>query len=285
MDTANPFEGPLKDYQRNWALSLRELVVALPEIKVSTRELTGADYETFLKTVLTNHESIHAERRHKKKLEMFISWSLLPLGPNTVFMDAAGGGFSYAGRIGAKRAFLQDLSIRPAVKKRVGPKVEYLECNAGAIPLPDESIDAMSCHHSFEHFQGNADKDFIKEIQRLLAPGGAAVIIPLFISKARLEMTNLQTFSNWSIDREHRLFDPTATLPGFKSGNFARIYDPAWLRERVLSMIDHDAFDVELFQITLDGRPVPDPDLPHYQSHKVSNFNFPYRALRITRHR
>ena len=278
---SNPYEVSLPLFAGRHALSLADLRAAFPELIVRSRDFSNDEYAGFLRTALPNHIEISNFTFHKKKLELFISHSLLNIDADTVLLDAAGGGYSYAGQASLKRGYLQDLEIRPAVRKRVGPHVGYLESDVGAIPLPDASVDAICCHHAFEHFQGGADIAFLQEVQRLLSPRGAAVIVPLFICRSAVEITNLETFDNWTLPEAQRLFDPVATLPGTKSGNFARVYDPDLFRQRVLGAIDPAGFQVEIVEVTREGEPVPNP--AHYLPGDVSNFNFPYRALRLSR--
>jgi SAM-dependent methyltransferase len=53
---------------------------------------------------------------------------------------------------------------------------------ASDIPLPDDSVDAITLHCSFEHFEGDGDSEAVAEFQRLLKPGGQACIIPLYFT-------------------------------------------------------------------------------------------------------
>lgn len=278
----NPYEQELWRYHDQYRLSREQLAAQLPEIAVRYEDLRRSDYVEFLERYVPDHGSIAKATDHKKKLEMYISFHHLRFGPSARFLDAAGGGFSYAGTVEAAERYLQDLEIRNSVKQRVGSATTYIEDSLSNIPLPDGSLDAISCHHAFEHFQGTADMDFIDEVQRVLAVGGRAAIVPLFLSIDHVEMTNLPTFDNWSGDDDAiRIIDTTATLPGKKSGNYARVYHPRAFRRRVLDRIDLRRFAVEIVEHTLEGAPVPDPKV--YDRAKVSNFNFPYRALVIER--
>jgi ubiquinone/menaquinone biosynthesis C-methylase UbiE len=281
VDTVNPYEGSLASYVARYQLSKEELADALPDVRVSTVTLTRRAYEQFLSDILPSHASISANVDHKKKLELFISYSLLNIHPSSTFLDAAGGGFSYAGHLSCAKSYLQDLEIRDSVRRRIGDGVTYVEASMSNIPLDDSSVDAISCHHAFEHFQGTADTDFIKEAQRILRPGGALVIVPIFLSRAHVELTNVSEFTNWSAPEKVRLYDPGATLPGTKSGSFARVYDLEAFKDRVLAHIDSRQMTMEIIEPTMGGISLPDPR--NYVAHKISNFNFPYRAFRMTK--
>jgi SAM-dependent methyltransferase len=219
--------------------------------------------------------------RHKKLIEFFASSTLLRPGPEDCLLDVAGGVDSYIGRVASRYRYLHDLCIRPAVRERAGPAVKFLESDAAAIPLPDGSVDAISCHHSFEHFQRDSDSGFIDEVQRLLAPGGRCCIVPIFLADWYVEVTNERTFAK-QFDKGSRLvIDPTATIAGHWSGGYARIYDVRAFRERVVDRIDTDRFEVGLLELSLEGRGVPDLTLDCHRT--ITAINHPYRALLISR--
>jgi hypothetical protein len=152
--------------------------------------------------------------------------------------------------------------IEPSTRAALGPEVDYVEGDAGAIPLPDGSVDRISAHHFFEHFQGDSDTGFIREVQRLLAPEGRCCIVPLFVAKRYVEITN-QVSSRYRFDsRSRRVVDPTATIPGSGySGHYARIYDVPALQRRILDAIDPSRFELGIYQLTMEGRPLPDMSL------------------------
>lgn len=278
----NPYEQELADFQATYALTLDEVSAALPQITVERREFTRADYLDFLEHTLPRHLDIAKRLEHKKKLELFITHSLLRTGSDVAFLDAAGAGYSYIDTVSARTKHVQDIVIRQRFRDAFGDDIDYIESSLDVIPLPDASIDSISCHHAFEHFQGDVDINFVREVQRVLAPSGSACIVPLFLSTDFVELTCRRRFKNWSGgDRAVRVVDSTATLPGRNSGGYARAYDIEAFTERVLNQIDLDRFDVSILECTLDGTPIPNPK--SYARHKVSNFNFPYRALTISR--
>jgi hypothetical protein len=102
--------------------------------------------------------------------------------------------------------------------------------------IPDGFFDALTLHNSFEHFMGNADSEFVSEVDRVLSPTGACLILPLYVAST------------------HRIyFDPVAVTPcllrtydreaelipvrGFANQEHARCYDAATLQERLISRI------------------------------------------------
>ncbi len=48
----------------------------------------------------------------------------------------------------------------------------------------------MTFHCSFEHFEENADIDFLKEVERIIRPGGSIIIIPLHTSARHTVLIN-----------------------------------------------------------------------------------------------
>ena len=102
--------------------------------------------------------------------------------------------------------------------------------------VPNDFFDALTLHNSFEHFMGNADSDFVAEVDRILSPTGACLILPIYVAAT------------------HRIyFDPVAVTPkllrtydrgaelipvrGFARQEHARCYDASTLQERLISRL------------------------------------------------
>jgi len=242
--------------------------------------LSADGYRDWVQKYFPDFRQTFKNLRHKKLLELYTTFRVLNPQPTDTFMDAAGGETTYLHWLNCKRKILQDIRISSSVRSRFGTKVEYLEGDSGTIGLPDESIDKISCHHSFEHFQRDSDILFVKEVQRLLKPKGKCCIIPIFIGNKYLEITDIFTFYRKYDRKSKRLIDPTATIPGRRfSGNYARIYDLESFQERILNKIDLSAFEVLIFELRLGGEIVPDLSL---DCHKIATgINRLYRAMVI----
>jgi len=187
-------------------------------------------------------------------------------------------------RLKCREKFLQDISIAPDLKAEHQNKVVFIEGDAGNIPLPDDSLDKISSHHSFEHFQNESDILFIREVQRLLRIGGRCCIVPIFTANRYVEVTNKVDLSKKFDDQSKIIIDPTATVPGAGvSGNYARIYDPKMLGQRVIDNIDLNKFSVMIYEIKINNASVPDLSMACHK--KISKINRPYRALVILRDR
>ena len=105
--------------------------------------------------------------------------------------------------------------------------------SADDIPLPNQSIDFMTLHCTFEHFEWGADTGFIKETARLLKTGGCVVILPLYLNKNFCNITgetNLKSRKKIEFDKEASFF---CGIPEWKN-RFGRHYSPAALLKRVI---------------------------------------------------
>ena len=210
------------------------------------------------------------------------SFQLLELTSDDCYLDAAGGIFTYAGNINAKRRIISDIDFDDELSVLVEQGVELAKASSSGIPLPSGSVDKISCHHSFEHFQNNVDVKFVNEVQRMLAPGGKCVILPLFVAEKHLCVSDNQDFSFWDEPGSMKVVDKTATLPGGdRCGNFIRVYSPAAFKERVLNAIDPNEFDTHLFSLQLDGERVPNERMFMKREHALINHG--YIALMISR--
>lgn len=123
--------------------------------------------------------------------------------------------------------FEQDLEYTPGIQgDRIGS-------SADAIPMPDRSIDFMTLHCTFEHFEGSADTGFVRECARLLKPRGQTVILPLYLNA---NFCNVTGETN-ELTRQGIGFDPDAqyhcVIPEWQN-RFGRHYSPASLKTRVL---------------------------------------------------
>jgi SAM-dependent methyltransferase len=68
------------------------------------------------------------------------------------------------------------IAIEPVAEMRaaIGPAARALDGTAEAIPLPDESADAVTVGQAFHWFDGPAA---LAEIERVLRPGGALALV------------------------------------------------------------------------------------------------------------
>jgi hypothetical protein len=163
--------------------------------------------------------------RTEKFLEHQISFDLLAPAPGAIVMDVASCRSTFPSilRRRGHRVIAQDLEFAPGLHD------DKLGGSAAAMELPDETIDGMTLHCSFEHFEGPADTGFIREASRVLRPGGNVVILPLYLHQEFINMTDPIFASRVPID------DGATAVAVFGYANrFGRHYSVAELRSRVI---------------------------------------------------
>lgn len=274
---------PSNSYIDKYISSVRyEKLSELQGVEIAFMNVTVDEYENTVRQRFPFWCDRFSHLQHKKLIEFYISYVSLNPTPNDVFMDAAGGIYTYINSLNCRTRILQDIKLSDDLRKRLGQGIEYLESNASNINLPDESVDKISCHHSFEHFQGTADIQFIKEIQRLLKIGGKCCIVPVFIADKYIELTDLVDFSKKTDPHSKLIIDPTATLPGgISCGNYARMYDLRAFQKRIINSIDSKRYRAVISEFRIGNESVPDFELTCHRG--VARINRPYRALFIER--
>lgn len=104
--------------------------------------------------------------------------------------------------------------------------------SADSIPLPESSVDFMTLHCTFEHFEGGIDSGFVVECARLLRAKGLCVILPLYLNRLHCNVTGVcdperQATIGWDPYAEHRCL-----IPEWEN-RFGRHYSPRAFMERV----------------------------------------------------
>jgi SAM-dependent methyltransferase len=98
------------------------------------------------------------------------------------------------------------------------------------MPVPDGFATRMALHCSFEHFEGDADMRFVREVARVLRPGGRVCFAPLYLSDRYGVLTDPSVAV-----AEQVSFDPDALVyckPGW-GNRHGRLYDAAHLESRI----------------------------------------------------
>lgn len=168
----------------------------------------------------------------EKSLEHFVSLSFLNLSAEKVFIDVAAATSPFYNIVtkhyGLKESYQQDL-VYPK-----GLHGEKIGGYAHEIPLPDNSVDAVTLHCSLEHFENNSDTAFFKTLERILKPGGRCVVLPFYI--AGNYTIHLDPAFNF-LHGHHPVLDPLAEIRYCKWKQYhSRHYDPAALRRRILDV-------------------------------------------------
>jgi hypothetical protein len=114
--------------------------------------------------------------------------------------------------------------------------------NATASTFADDSISGASLHCAYEMFMGKDDTKLIKELARILKPGGKVVILPLYMHTNYCSYSTPEYFGKGYSDphaREYLRLD----CGGVPS---SRKYDPLKLKERVLDPISAAGLNYKL---------------------------------------
>jgi hypothetical protein len=165
--------------------------------------------------------------REEKLLEYFVSLDLLRPRREDVLVDVASEWSIFpevARRLTGATVYQQDL-IYPA-----GLRGYRIGGSAAHMPVPDAFADKLVLHNAFEHFEGTADSDFIREAWRILKPGGVLCILPLFMSE------RFSVITDPLVDRRGVIWDDGSEIVDIPWWHvrFARLYDAENLRRRVL---------------------------------------------------
>lgn len=129
-----------------------------------------------------------------KFLEWFVSLEYMETtGAHTVMdIGAAYNGF---GKL-AHRVFpethltLLDLGFPPG-RKQLAEGLDQFGANAGDLTgIEDDSLDLAVSHNAFEHFSGDADSSCLKEMARVLKPGGKLLITPFMSARTHFVTVN-----------------------------------------------------------------------------------------------
>ena len=180
----------------------------------------------------------------EKALEHYVSFRLIQPAAGMVGIDI-GSCQSVVPQIlrehyGA-RCYEQDLVYAPGVHG------DQIGSSADAIPLPDASVDFMTLHCTFEHFEGRADSGFVAECARLLKPGGQVVILPLYVNANYCNITG----EDDPRQRDTIDFDPDASyyclIPEWQN-RFGRHYSAGALIERVLGPAARAGLEYDLYR-------------------------------------
>jgi len=168
----------------------------------------------------------------EKVLEYYLTLRALALNPKSTYLDIASCLSLFpnyvAERIGGT-IHRQDLfypegvqtiefpRVTRSIHRRVPAWISVIGCDACDLPLESSTVDHITLHCSFEHFEGDADGRFAAEALRVLRPGGRMLIFPFYCGNEYQEIGNGEVSTAWK---------------------FHRYYDPVTFVDRVLSKIE-----------------------------------------------
>lgn len=163
----------------------------------------------------------------EKSLEHYIAARLLKLQNQDIYIDIASQESPVPkiyNKLFGVTSYRQDLKYPPGINDFT------IGGDAANMPIPNEFTNKLALHCSFEHFEGDSDIRFIHEIERVLKPGGAACIVPLYLSSQYFIMTNPLIAIGQNVPFEEGAL--VVSNPELNSRH-GRFYDPESLCTRV----------------------------------------------------
>jgi len=163
----------------------------------------------------------------EKSLEHYLAADLLNLSKDDIYLDIANANSPTPGiyhKLFGCEVYRQDLWFPKGIHKKI------IGGNASNMPIKDEFATKMALHCSFEHFERNSDKNFIKEASRVLKKEGKLCIIPLYLFNRYAIQTDpaMLTKNNLSFEEDATLY----CAKGWKNRH-GRHYDIPHLIKRI----------------------------------------------------
>jgi len=204
-----------------------------------------------------------------KTLEHFMTYYLIQQCKADDIIDIGSADLTYSNIISkafpGKRLYALDLSF-PIGIKEIDHNFYQIGGSAATIPLPDESMDFVCFHCSIEHFEQTADIECIKEVERILRPGGRAVIIPLHTSNHYLIAVNPisgpfvnESFLKEAVEPEINN-DAQICYVTWMISRFARFYSAESLSRRLFAntkSMSPELFTIDISQDFVDTTILP----------------------------
>ena len=184
----------------------------------------------------------------EKLLEHWIAFDRLRLdnfGVGDVYVDVAAASSPWAH---ATRKFLgiEAYAIDLGEVGEAYKNLSYYRTeNATATSFPDASVKGASLHCAYEMFLGNDDVLFIREVARILAPGGKVVILPLYTHSHYCAYSTREYFGKGYSDPTAKEYVRLDCM-GVPS---SRKYNAAMLKSRVLDTIVSEGMSYTLLAL------------------------------------
>ncbi|MGB9871740.1 MAG: methyltransferase domain-containing protein, partial [Anaerolineae bacterium] len=178
----------------------------------------------------------------EKVLEHYLAAVLLQLTEQDIYIDIASEHSPAPDiyhRLYGVKAYRQDLCYPP------GLNGDMIGGDAANMPVPDGFATKMALHCSFEHFEGNSDIGFIREAARVLRPGGAVCIVPLYLFEEYAIQTDpvVAVLAGLAFEDDAIVY----TLQGW-GNRHGRFYDPEHFVSRVYNNLGK--MTAEIYRIT-----------------------------------
>jgi SAM-dependent methyltransferase len=191
---------------------------------------------------ITRYEDYYRDNRLEKMLEHYVALKLLKVNNSDVFLDIASESSPVAeiySRLTGSTCFSQDIMYPDGIHDhRIGGDACFM-------PVPDGFAMKASLTCSLEHFEEDSDSRLFRELARVIKPGGAVCVVPLYLFVEAVTQT-----------------DPAVSVPSkvlFDQGNtiycaegwgnrHGRFYSPQSFVKRVLNPAK-DSFRFDLYHL------------------------------------
>lgn len=194
-------------------------------IAVEPLTLDKNEYERYLSTAEYGEE-YYSDNFIEKSLEHFICIKLLSLTSKSTFIDIASEHSPLCGIIRATtgcKGFMQDIMYP------LGINGDRIGGDAAALPVNDGYFTAATATCSLEHFEGDADIRFMKEMARVLQHKGKVVVVPLYMYPTACYVTDPTMSAQGDIPFD----EPVLCIEGW-GNRHARFYSSKTLYERII---------------------------------------------------
>jgi ubiquinone/menaquinone biosynthesis C-methylase UbiE len=184
----------------------------------------------------------------EKLLEHWIAserLGLINFGAGDVYLDVAAASSPWAHAVRkflGIEAYAIDLGQVSEAYKNLS---YYRTENATATSFTDASVNGASLHCAYEMFIGNDDVQFVREVARILAPGGKVIILPLYMHTHYCAYSTPEYFGKGYIDPTAKEYVRLDCM-GVPS---SRKYNAAMLKSRVLDTIVMEGMSYSLLAL------------------------------------
>jgi SAM-dependent methyltransferase len=196
---------------------------------VRHHEIDVADYRRYVAAARYRKDfpDYYPSVQPEKSLEHYVAATLLGLDRRDVYIDVASEQSPapdiYRRLFGVK-AYRQDLSYRWSLRR------DRIRGDAARMPVKDGFATKMGLHCSFEHFEGQRDIEFVREAGRVLRPGGALCVVPLYLAEEYAIQTDPEVAVPGGVVFEE---DATVYCAAGWGNRHGRFYDPEHLKSRI----------------------------------------------------
>jgi SAM-dependent methyltransferase len=212
-------------------------------IKVYDYEIDVDDYRQYFAAAryLEDFPNYYPFNLPEKSLEHYLAAKLLQLREQDIYIDIASQNSPvpeiYHRLFGA-------VTYRQDIAYPLGLNGDMIGGDAAHISVPDEFASKMALHCSFEHFEGDSDIGFIREILRILKPGGIVCVVPLYLfEEYAIQIDPVVTLPDGVIFEEDAVI---YCLQGWNNRH-GRFYDPEHLVSRICNNLDR--LEIEVYRI------------------------------------